>query len=72
MISDTTWIRQELPDVARLYQDECRFESRRRGRRVDRHDSVVRLRVADRLLNGAGERIRCQLLLRTGMMGPGA
>ena len=64
MISDTTWIRQELPDVARLFEDECRTESECRGRPVNEHDPVVRTRVADRLLNGAGERIRRRMIRR--------
>lgn len=64
MISDASWIQQELPDVERLYRDECIFESKRRGTPVGPHDPVVRVRVADRLLNGAGERIRRRLIQR--------
>ncbi len=51
-------IRAELPHVARLFVTECREESRRRGHPVDHHDPTVRLRVADLLLSGMGERIR--------------
>ena len=50
--------------MARLFEDECRTESEYRGRPVNEHDPVVRTRVADRLLNGAGERIRRRMIRR--------
>ncbi len=51
-------IRQELPHVEKIILEECDEESRLRGHPVDRRDPSVRLRVADALLNGAGQRIR--------------
>ena len=51
-------IREELPEVAEIVRNECWLEGERRGEPVRQGDPVVQVRVADIILNGAGEEIR--------------
>ena len=51
-------IRDEIPDIEKIVHDECWLEGERRGCAVDRHETVIRQRVADVILNGAGEALR--------------
>jgi hypothetical protein len=57
-MSETEFIQQELPDIAKIVRDECWLEGQRRGCPVDPHDDVVRERVADIILDGLGEQLR--------------
>lgn len=58
---DTHEIAQlELPAIAEIVASEARKESRRRKRKVSRHDPVVQQLVADVLLGGAGQKLRQQ------------
>ena len=58
MSRETEIIRAEIPEIARIVNNECWLESERRGCQVDPHDDVVRRRVADIILGGAGAYIR--------------
>lgn len=58
MSKETEVIRAELPEIARIIKNECWLESERRGCTVDSKDEVVRRRVADVILSGAGAYIR--------------
>ena len=53
-------IRAEIPEVARIVKNECWLESERRGCAVGPTDAVVRSRVAEIILGGAGAYIRKQ------------
>ena len=53
-------IRAEIPEIARIVDNECWLESERRGCIVGPNDAVVRTRVADIILGGAGAYIREQ------------
>ena len=58
MSPDSEFIRSEIPDVEEIVRNECWLESERRGRPVDPHDHVIRQRVAEIILDGAGAEIR--------------
>jgi hypothetical protein len=57
-MTETQIIRAEIPEIARIVQNECWLESERRGCKVDPHDEVVRRRVAEIILGGAGAYLR--------------
>jgi hypothetical protein len=57
-MTETEFIRSEIPDVARIVKNECWLEGERRGCPVGPQDEVVRRRVADIILEGAGAYIR--------------
>jgi len=57
-MSETEFIRSEIPDVERIVKNECWLEGERRGCPVSPHDEVVRKRVAQIILDGAGAFIR--------------
>jgi hypothetical protein len=57
-MSETEFIRSEIPDVAHIVKNECWLEGERRGCAVSPHDEVVRKRVAEIILEGAGAYIR--------------
>ena len=59
-------IREELPEVAQIVRDECWLEGERRGSPVHPRDPAIRVRVADIILDGAGEEIRRRHLGREG------
>jgi hypothetical protein len=67
MASDSEFIRDELPDVATIISNECWLEGQRRGCSVDPSDPIIRQRVADIILSGAGEYMR---RIRGGMGNP--
>ena len=58
MSPESKIIRAEIPDVEEIVRDECWLEAERRGMPVDRRDHVIQQRVADIILNGAGDVIR--------------
>ena len=58
MSRETEIIRAEIPEVERIVKNECWLESERRGCHVGPHDDVIRRRVADIILAGAGASIR--------------
>ena len=58
MSSESEFIYRELPDIAKIVENECWHEAQRRGCPVDPHDDVIRQRVADIILQGAGEHLR--------------
>jgi Arc/MetJ-type ribon-helix-helix transcriptional regulator len=51
-------IRAEIPDVEKIFRDECWLEAERRGAPVEPQDDVVRERVAEIILTGVGARLR--------------
>ena len=51
-------IRAEIPDIARIVQDECWLEAERRGHPIDRHDPTIQQRVAEIILSGVGRVMR--------------
>ena len=55
---DSEFIRSEIPDIARIVQDECWLEGERRGAFVSPHDVIVQRRVAEIILAEAGALIR--------------
>ncbi len=58
MSQESEIIREELPEVAQIVRDECWLEAERCGHPVDPKDPVIRDRVADIILSGAGAEIR--------------
>ena len=58
MNTESELIREELSEVAQIVRDECWLEGERRGGPVPPHDPAIRVRVADIILDGAGEEIR--------------
>jgi len=64
MSRESEFIRTELPDIAFIIRNECWLEGERRGCPVEPTDPVIRHRVADIVLSGAGEYIR---RIRSGM-----
>jgi hypothetical protein len=58
MNTESKVIREELPEVAQIVRDECWLEGERRGSPVHPRDPAIRVRVADIILDGAGEEIR--------------
>ena len=58
MSSESEFIREEIPDVAEIVRNECWLEAERRGCPVDPKDEVIRVRVADIILTGAGAYLR--------------
>ncbi len=58
MNTESEVIREELPEVAQIVRDECWLEGERRGSPVHPRDPAIRVRVADIILDGAGEEIR--------------
>ncbi len=64
MNPDADWIRAEL---AQIFRNECWLEGERRGRPVHSRDPVVRLKVADIILAGAGAAIRERLAHRNAL-----
>ncbi len=57
-MSETEFIQREIPDIAAIVNTECWLEGQRRGCPVEPSDDVVRQRVADIILQGAGEYLR--------------
>ena len=53
-------IHAEISDVREIIRNECWLEGERRGSPVDPHDDLIRDRVADIILAGAGKRLRLQ------------
>ena len=66
MDTESEVIREELPEVAQIFRDECWLEGERRGSPVHPRDPAIRVRVADIILDGAGEEIRRRHLGREG------
>jgi len=60
MSSLSEFILEELPEVERIVRDECWLEGERRGGPVPPTDPTIRAKVADIILAGAGEDIRCR------------
>lgn len=58
MSSESEFIQREIPHIQKIVQNECWLEGQRRGCSVEPTDDIVRQRVADIILNGAGEYIR--------------
>jgi hypothetical protein len=58
MSSESEFIRAEIPDVETIVRNECWLEGERRGCAVDPKDAVIRQRVADIILTGAGAYLR--------------
>jgi hypothetical protein len=58
MDTESEVIREELPEVAQIFRDECWLEGERRGGPVPPRDPAIRVRVAEIILDGAGEEIR--------------
>lgn len=58
MSSESEFIRGEIPDVEAIVRNECWLEAERRGCPVDPKDEVIRVRVADIILTGAGAYLR--------------
>ncbi|RYD77610.1 MAG: hypothetical protein EOP84_15315 [Verrucomicrobiaceae bacterium] len=58
MSSESEIILAEIPDVAAIVQNECWLEGERRGCAVDPRDEVIRRRVAEIILAGAGAYLR--------------
>jgi hypothetical protein len=58
MSRETQIIRAEIPEIARILENECWLESERRGYEVGPHDEVIRRRVAEIILGGAGAYLR--------------
>lgn len=58
MSSESEIILAEIPDVAAIVQNECWLEGERRGCPVDPGDEVVRRRVVEIILGGAGAYLR--------------
>ena len=61
MSSESAFIRAEIPEIEKIVKNEVWLEGERRGQPVDRHDEVVRQRVAEVILNGAGRHLRAHL-----------
>ena len=57
-MSESEFIRVEIPDVRAIVQNECWLEGERRGCPVDSRDQVIQQRVADIILSGTGEFLR--------------
>ena len=58
MSQEADIIRSEIADVKSIVDDECWLEGERRGQPVDPRDQVIRERVADIILGGAGAYLR--------------
>lgn len=58
MSSESQFIHNEIPDVEEIVRNECWLEGQRRGCKVEPSDDCIRQRVADIILQGAGEAIR--------------
>jgi hypothetical protein len=58
MSRETEIIRAEIPEIARIVKNECWLESERRGCPVGPNDEVIRWRVAEIILGGAGAYLR--------------
>lgn len=61
MSSESAFIRAEIPEIEKIVKNEVWLEGERRGQPVDRHDEVVRQRVAEIILNGAGRHLRTRI-----------
>jgi hypothetical protein len=63
MSPESEFIRAEIPDIEKIVKNECWLEGERRGCVVSPSDDVVRRRVADIILGGAGAYLRqhCRL-----------
>jgi hypothetical protein len=63
MSSESEFIRAEIPDIEKIVRNECWLEGERRGCPVLPTDDVIRRRVADIILGGAGAYLRqhCRL-----------
>ena len=58
MSRESEFIQKELPYIEQIVRNECWLEGQRRGCQVEPTDDIVRQRVADVILSGAGEYIR--------------
>lgn len=61
MSPESRAIQEELPELEQIIRNECWLEAERRGCPVDSKDPVVRERVADIILDGAGAEMRRRL-----------
>jgi hypothetical protein len=66
MSPESEFIQAEIPEIERIVRDECWLEGERRGCPVDRHDPVIRDRVAEIILTSVGAQLRHALNLRRG------
>jgi len=61
MSKEVQIIHAEIPAIRQIIRNECWLEAERRGAPVDPHEDLIRERVADIILSGAGSRIRRQI-----------
>ncbi len=66
MSPESEFILNEVPEVEKIVRNECWLEAERRGCPVDPRDEVVRQRVADVILSGAGAELRNRRRTRGG------
>src|SRR5260221_8147974 len=64
-------IRSEIPDVWHIVEEECWLEGERRGHPLPRPDPVIRKRVAELILGGAGAYLRRKHNGRRQLLGGG-